>query len=557
MEFLSKLALQTKAHLAGLSLSHRLAIGSCAALIVVSLLWLGNWAAAPVMVPLLDQPMTAQELTPIQQRLDALGIQYKLAGDTILIPQDKRHLALGRLGENRLLPDDLKIGFTKLMEDSSPWLSNKEKDEWWSVALGNELAKVIREFDGVQYARVIIDKSSRRVIGQPVIAPTASVFVKLGAGSSLENSRVQAIASLVSSAVAGLNVHSVSISDSSGRSYNVPRPEDRQAFDDLDDRANKEQYFTQKIQRLLANIPGLLVAVHAELDPESRRVTKEEHGQPVLVLDKTETTTEERNNPRGGPGVVPNTAQAIAAGGAVDKSETSKSEATYDGKVDTTLTTSEMPRHEIKSLAASINVPRSYLAAIIRQASGTDPSDEEIDAAPSTSKVLKNIEEQVKVALQIGDANAKSSTQKVTVKWFHDDAVMAMAQEVMEAGATPHNLMAYAQRYGSKAALGTLAAMGLMMMLLLVRRVGEGPVLPGEQSPHRQTRKPGEAVEQMAMGNEPVGEAEVTESLLVGREIDEHTMRTQKVVEQVNELVKEDTDGAVTILKRWIDMAQQ
>ena len=61
----------------------------------------------------------------------------------------------------------------------------------------------------------------------------------------------------------------------------------------------------------------------------------------------------------------------------------------------------------------------------------------------------------------------------------------------------------------------------------------------------------------MDLSEGPVGDAEVSDHLLVGREVDETTLRSQKMVEQVSELVKADPNMAVTVLQRWMDLDKQ
>ena len=553
MEFLRKLLLQTQAHLKGLALSQRLAIGSCLALIVVALLWLTQWASTPELVPLLDQAMTAQEISPIQSRLDAQGIAYKVTGNVIMVPAESRPRLLAQLGQQRVLPNDISIGFAKLMEDNSPWLSMEEQGRRWSVARSNELSRVLREFDGVQDARVLVDEKTRRTFGQPASTPTASIFVKMTPGMQLDKERVFAMASFVSRAVAGLDISSVAVTDATtGRSYTVPTASEALAFDDLEDRQKKEEYFANKIKGLLANIPGLLVAVHAELDLETRKQTKETYGKPVQLTDKSETMVQDRGTVAGGPGVVPNTSRAVTPPGVMDKTEKSTNETTFDAKVDVTQTVTEAPRHGLKSLAASINVPRSYLAAIFKGANkGKEPTDAELETASSAER--EKIKRQVERAL-----NIPKGTDGVVVDWFHDDAVVQMSP-VVEAG-TQDSVMAMAKTYGGKIGLGALGVVSLFMMLMMVRRASEGPVLPGEEPPPplpkgRLTRRmpPKEDPELMVVGKGPVGQAEETEQLLVAKEIDEHTVRTQQVVEQVNELIREDPTSSVSILQRWID----
>jgi flagellar biosynthesis/type III secretory pathway M-ring protein FliF/YscJ len=69
-------------------------------------------------------------------------------------------------------------------------------------------------------------------------------------------------------------------------------------------------------------------------------------------------------------------------------------------------------------------------------------------------------------------------------------------------------------------------------------------------------RKSEEAID-MTVGEEVIGEAEASDALLMGKEVDERTLHTQKVVDQVVEMVKEDPESSVNILRRWMDANQK
>ncbi len=550
MDFLRRLLTTTQTYLKGMSGSQRLAIGSCVALIALALLWLVNWAGQPSLVPLLDQPLSAQEIVPIQQQLDAQSVVYKVtSANTILVPAESRPRLLAQLGQQKALPNDISIGFARMMEDSSPWLSMEEQSRRWSIARSYELSRVLREFDGVVDARVLLDDKTRRSLGSAPVTPTASIFVKMTPGMPLDKDRVHAMASFVSRAVAGLDITNVAVTDATtGRSYSVPKATDALAFSDLEDRRVKEEYYAERIRSLLAHIPGLLVAVHAELSEESKRETVKKFGKPAMLTDKTETSTMERAPAGSGPGVVPNTGRAVTPSGIVEKTEKSTSETNYDGKVDETLTMTEAPRHTTKRLSASVVVPRSWLAGIYRSANkGKDPTDGDIDAGWTVHQ--KKIASQVETALGIPKGSGG-----VEVGWFHDEAVVQM-NEAVQAGAG-EDIMTLARTYGGKVGVGALGVMGLLMMLMMVRKVSEGPVLPGEEPPAPRTMRGrrSKADETMVVSAEPVGRAEVTENLLVAREVDEQTVRTQQVVQQVQDMIKEDPGGATSILQRWIDL---
>ncbi|MBI4578516.1 MAG: hypothetical protein HY718_02370, partial [Planctomycetes bacterium] len=401
MDFLRKLVLQTKSHLRGLTVSQRLAIGACTAVVVLSLLWLLSWAGKPEMVPLFDQSVTADELAAIRQQLDADGVKYRVAGDRVTVPAGEVTRLQAKLAQSNALPQDISITFEKLIANSSPWFSRDEQDWRRNVALANELSLRLRQFSGVRDARVFIDRSARRTIGPSPIMPTASVQVTMAAGRDLDNGQVRAMASFVSRAVGGLEIHNVQVTDfTSGRTYSVPRQEEGLAYDDLEDRQKKENYFAGQIRELLESIPGIRVAVRAELDPRATTVTDLKHGKPAVTKDRSKTVESSEGRPAGEPGLVPNSSSPNAAVAVGHRSEESDTETVYSAAQDVTKTIFDTPRHRLVSLSASINVPRSFLAGIFKHANnGKEPTDDELEAAATTQSALDKIKTQVETLM--------------------------------------------------------------------------------------------------------------------------------------------------------------
>ncbi len=544
MEFLRKLILQTKVHLQGLTVSQRLAIGSCVILIAVALFALVKWAAVPAMSTLLDQPTTAEEMSRIQQYLDTTGVKYQVVANVIQVPTEMRSRILAQLTQQQLLPSDISIGFAKLVgEASNPWLSQQEQDRRWNLARSNELARVLREFNGVRDARVFIESTTRRQIGQPNVQPTASVYLKLSDGASLNEEMVRAIAGFVSSAVSNLSIHNVTVADATtGRARSVPRTDDGLVSSEFEYRQKQEEYFAKKVQDLLAAIP-VLVKVHCELDSEARQETKMVFGKPALSEERTESETETSSPVTGEPGVVPNTNVSVTGAAPVTNHEKSTSETRYKSETDKTVTETSKPRYTIKSIAASVNIPKSYLVGVFKLAK--EPTDQELDTM--STGLRDKIRKQVMTVLDI----PAGQEDRVSVDWFPDTGAIALAQ--LTDGGAGENVAGMVYRYWDKAGMGVLAVLGLVMMLMMVRKVGEGPVLPGEEAPVAMRKRglPIAEVEEEV----PVSEARETEPLLVGKEVDEETLRSQQIIQQVSELIKADPASSASILQRWIDEA--
>lgn len=557
MEFLKKLVIQTQDHLKGLTVSQKLALGSCVGLIVVALLWMTHWAGEPVMVPLLDQPITAEQMGAIERELDTRGVPYRIAGDRIRVPSDRQYRVRAQLAEARVLPDNMQIGFSRLIEqNSSPWLNMTEQDRRWALALSTELGKVIREISGVSDARVFLDRSHRRTIGQPSVVPTASVFVMPEGGAKLTPAKLTTIATMVSGAVGGLSPTNVKVADmATGRSYTVPTEQETEAYGDLAARKERELYFSNKLRELLGHIPNVLVAVHADLNPDARQIVEETHGRPVMLSEKTETETSSHGQAGAEPGVNPNTSVALSGAGGGHQMQRRRAETAFDGRVDRTVTRIDRPRYEVERLFASINVPRSYLAAIFEATHQQEPTDVDLETF-SRPELVKIKELAMRALAMTGEGDEEKQVQ---VDWFHDGVARQFGPAMQaEMGG---DMLALVRVYGPKAGLGGLAVMSLLMMLMLIRRVGDGPVLPGEPPPEprllrlRRGRKKGGDFD-MTLDDGEVNDAAATDPLLVGKEVDELTLQSQRVVEEVQQMVKEDTVSAISILKRWIELDQ-
>ncbi|MGB9626583.1 MAG: hypothetical protein ACPMAQ_17145, partial [Phycisphaerae bacterium] len=158
---------------------------------------------------------------------------------------------------------------------------------------------------------------------------------------------------------------------------------------------------------------------------------------------------------------------------------------------------------------------------------------------------------------------AAADDSHIQVDWFYDAPLPGMA--VVEAGAG-NEVMGWVKAYAGQAGLGALAIVSLLAMMMVVRRASAAPILPGEEPPpeplplSRHARKaraaePGIDPEIFVAGS-PVGEAQVTEGLLVGREVDENAVRAQQVVEQVSQLIEDDPDTAAALVKRWVESSK-
>ncbi len=561
MGFLRQTLLQVQEHLKGLTVSQKVAIALCVGLIAVSLAWLTHWSVTPDMVDLLPQPFNSQELSTAERELKRLNVAYKnvaykVAGDRVLVPADQRDFLLARLQESEALPSDTRIGFAKLMEQQSIFVSYDDAQWQRQVALGNELARVLRKFTGVRAASVFIDRPAKRGFGENRAEPKASVFLEMKPNASVGRSFVDAVAGFVSGAVVGLRPQAVSIVDATtGQRYEPTSKDGAMSADFLEDRRKKEEHYAQKIRDQLSYIRGVLVGVFAELETEARRTETRKLGNPLQLEEETTSDVERAGGTDGEPGVMPNVAARIPGGTTGGSNREQTVEKARYAKGDETVTTSENMRGVIKRLTASINVPRSYLVQVYKQRSGTDKSPTDAELEPIVGEQLALIKSQVKPLI---DATTE---EQVQVGWFYD---LPAATDV--ASAATIDLAETMATYARPAVLAGLAVLSLAMMLILVRRAQPGAALGmgtagvaaagggyGGGSGGGGTSGRRTVEELLTVEGGPVGKAQPTQPILEGREVDEYTLKSQQIVEQVNDLVKDDPDAVASMLRKWIE----
>lgn len=552
MEFFSKQFAQIRLHLGGMTGSQKLVLACALVGIVAGFVSLFSWSGRPEMVPLLDQPMKQTELTRIENELSARGQTYRTTGEQILVPASDRTRLQGVIAQTGLMPADTSIGFAKLIEEANVWIPREESRWQRKIALGNELAKVISNFDGVAEAKVFLDSPERRGFGEAPSAPTASVFLRTRAGVVLEKARVAALASLVSGAVNGLRPDAVRIVDATtGKPYRVPNEEDALPYDMMDLRRQKEDHFGRKILAQLSYIPGVLVGVHVDLDTERRHEHREKYGPPVPSEEETRTSESSTRGSAASPGVRANTRSATVDSGPSESTTTEESRTSLLGERDRTVTDTDSAPGVIRTVRASINIPRSYFVSIFRQLNGgQDPSEKDLEPIISG--------EERKVRGQVRQLIAAASDSQVEVSWFYDTIAAAPSETAPDSKAI--GLAGVLQEHGKPAALGLLALVSVLLVLQMGRRAVVGPPSRGgaaaEMSVTGGSGRSGGSSSGRDGDNGRAGGHQPRAVELPAPEFDEAVAVVQAMVSEIKNLVGNEPEVAASILDRWMSQSK-
>jgi len=334
------------------------------------------------------------------------NIEARAEGSRLTVPVADQHDAPGILVMNDQLGGDASEAFAKLVK-ADPWETNAQLRAKHVVALQSYLSKVVTRMQGVRTANVMIAKPEQKGFGRTTAKPSASVMIEMRGGGNVGRDMVEAIASLVSGAVAEMSPQDVDIIDSAGHSYRIDDPEDRIPTEALELVRSQEKYYQDKIERLLM-IPGIVVATSVDLDPvrkEHSNTTTYTDTEPVLSEQTTEILTKDFTA-GGEPGARSNAGADITAGSGVarEHSETT-SKTDFGSKLPVGTTVKEIAGHQIQKINVTVNVPRNYFVGIYKaRTPDAEDAPDEATLQPIIDEQLARITEKVEPVITKGDA---------------------------------------------------------------------------------------------------------------------------------------------------------
>lgn len=553
MEFLKQQGRYVADQFRTFSASQRIAIALLLVVLLGATYQMLTWAGGPDWQPLLDQSFTPAQIQRVQGELAAVGMSSRVEGDRILIRgnDDERQRLMAMLAQKDALPRDMTPGYAALMKETNAFISTQESKWRQARGLEAEIAAVLRRFQGVRDASVLVQVPENRGFAtRAKTSASASVNLVLNEGDVLDKKRIAAIANFVAGAVPGLTVHDVKITDGV-QFHRAPDPNSQVPGDMLELQLAAENLHTRKIYDQFSFIPGLVVNVHARLRDADERVNQTVLGD-IKVSEETEKNDEMENTAAAvSPGVRPNQGLAIDSSGPASTSVSTEAMTKYNGERDRKQTDSVRLAGFVDKLTASINVPHSYLAAVYRKQKGlaedaqVAPGD--VDAAAQVE--LKKIRDQVKTLLQAPDED-----HVVVSSYF--DLPKAAAADLPGGGAGglgSFEYMALLRQYGPQAGLGLLAFISLLAVMRIAKKA-QASVARSRAAMAGAAAHGGAAAILPTLGGGPeaIGEAEGITGAMIGHEVDEGLVRTQQIVDQIAQLVKEDPDSAAGILQTWL-----
>ncbi|HET9107208.1 MAG TPA: flagellar basal-body MS-ring/collar protein FliF [Steroidobacteraceae bacterium] len=280
-----------------------LLIGIAAA--VAAGVWIVLWSRSPT-YSLLYANLSPQDEAQVAQALDAAQIPYKLdsGANGIEVPAERLNEARLKLAGQGVTDND---SFASMEKSSGFGVSQFMENVRYQHALDMELARTIASMQPIAGARVNLAEPRQSVFVSDNRRASASVFVRLKPGATLDPEQVQAIVNLVASSVPDLSPKSVTVVDQRGNLLSAPNSHDPYAMDEREyDIVHRlERDYARRIEALLTPLvgPGL---VHAKVVAELNMGVKEQAKElytPNSQIVRSEHISEQTAGGAGAGGV--------------------------------------------------------------------------------------------------------------------------------------------------------------------------------------------------------------------------------------------------------------
>lgn len=539
MDFVKRYWTTIRAQMEGLPASTKLAVGS----LVVILLLVGFiamlYAGKAEMVPI--SQFAASRSDQVVARLTSAGINAELNAGQVYVPVDSRVDAIALLAREDLLSDDAASAFAAVT-NSNPWETGEQGRRRYLIATQEYLNAVARKFKGIRSAEVVISTPERVGFGRSSVRPSASVTVTMQGSGAVDQNLVKSLAGLVSGAVAEMRPQDVVILDANhGRQHTVGGEDDMVPTEVVELVRHQEEYHRKKIEDMLRNIHGVIVAVKVSTDPIRREVRETrayEEAEPLQSESDTETQSRDYD-PAGEAGTRPNAGMTIDGGNALVREMTeTQSQREYGEKLLTSQAKIELAGHQIKQINVTINVPRSYFVSIFKanNPEAEDPDDAALD--PILVAQLETIRKQVTPLI------ATETPGVIEASMVYDQAFLEPAAAGAGDGVGFMGNLA-GSGLSTTLAAGGLGVFSLMLLLFMVKRATKPQELPSlEELAGVPARLPSDV--------DMIGDADEAESAMSGVELEDNDVQSRQLAEQISDMIKASPRDAGTLLGRWV-----
>ena len=282
---------KVKGFFKNMSMKVRIILCAAVTVLLVAIIALAVWSSSRDTYTTLFTNLSSTEASAIMSYLQENNFtDYRLEGDTIFVRAGQEDILMAQLVQagypkNGYLYETYfeKVGMTT---------TQSQANETLKIALEQKLEAVIRNFDGVRSAQVIISlgRNQTYVLDDSPVNTTASVQVDMVPGYTLSQQQAQAIKNLVKHSVADLKIEEVFLTDTAGNPYAADAVTDLNNSSQL--KLSLEEYYANTIRASVMHIlepvygPGNVnVTASVVVDVNRRVLENTEYSQPEGSYD--------------------------------------------------------------------------------------------------------------------------------------------------------------------------------------------------------------------------------------------------------------------------------
>jgi flagellar M-ring protein FliF len=511
----------------------RIILGSLIVITILVFAWLIQWSTR-VEYGLLFGNMEPREVKKAVDKLKELKIKYQVGegGTSLLVQKDQVDQARIELSASGVAS---KSGTGFEIFDRTR-LGKTEFDQRidFQRALEGELQRTIQSIPVVEYVRVHLVLPEEKLFKEDQHQPTASVFLKTS--QKLTERQVQGVANLISSAIEGLDISKVSITDQDGNELTETYDDDTvigASNFQIKVQSRYEDFLRNKVQSMLDQMlePNTsIVRVSALLNFDKIESTMEDFDPESKVTrsEELESSTSEQR---------------------ADSASTSSEHSITNYEISKTVRHIQNQVGDVKRLTVSVSVDHRLQVTESGKAgllSKPKIAEEYISRSPEE---LQQITDLVRNAVGFSDDRGDQIT--VTNVRF-DDARQKEEERVIRESATREEMIKTVER----------AAVLLILFLLLLLLFGqfrrvfarteeevvEEPIRPAlvtSETEHEGFYPEGEE-------GMPMGEGKITYAFKPMRDIEIAQTDTHLMQESVKQFIIEHPDTAVRLFKSWL-----
>jgi flagellar M-ring protein FliF len=468
-------------------------------LLIGSIVWAISIAGKNGFVELAGADVPMDVKADIKKKLAEMKKRFEIRDGAIYVLKEERdELQMDLIGEGFFSDKQIESwvwGTTDLTSTAD--LREYRK----LLTLQKKLEKMISSIAAVKSARVQITPPTEQWrLGFEGPPPKSSVLLALKQGKKLSQQNIFGIAQIVANSVKGLQPENVSIMDTSGVLYKIPKPDSDTYFatERTESELKIEKMFEEKVRNLFPLVKDLYISARVVFDYTRTKTTSEktEMGVDTKVDEYTKTTT---TPGVGGPAGIKGE-RALAPAETTASASTEKKTTTIH-EPSKTVTLTEKPPGDIKEASIAVAFPKGTI-----------------------NMTESDIKDMVSKGIGIEPASIN-----VTFIDVPKPPTADMAKEEITIWERIYEIW---ERFGGQIFLALVAMFSIFLIYRIVKNTMAKPVVTA--LPAREER----ALEAMPL--EEIAKLEVGETKSA-------QMRTA-----VKELVQRNPRSVATMLKRWL-----